>query len=1151
MRTSLKGTYGLTVFCLVALIFAGAPIGCDQGVCAWAATDTPLQNELVRNNKSLAAAKNARAAPEKRRAKVAGSGDPRTLFGEVSQSIRRVITDPARTSRRGSRISDNQYENLKSLRRAAPNENRVRVQFNESNGTPVFIRTGHSNRRDSRRVPRLTDCRRSARRFMSDNQKLLKLADPEEEMVLKKEWTDDLGLTHFRFQQTYQGVPIWARESLVHVNADESVYLFHGRYEPSPELEIPVIPDISEGEAIEAAAADAGLHAGYEGKAELVIHTASDGELALEFKVDISAGMDVRWIYFIDASDGSVRHRINNLKRNIVTDSGIDLNGINREFNAWSEAGETYLVDPGMPLADPPYAPIPQMKSKGNTYILTANNSDGSFMDFISKGESWDPTAVSTAYHLKTIHDYYKNTFGRNGIDDGYMNYLAVIHFKENYADAFWNGQFVVFGDGDGQRHSNLAASLDITAHEIQHGITQHTAGLIYENQSGALNEAYSDIFACMVDRDDWSTGEGVAVNAPFVRSLEDPSQGMDSLPSKMSEYVNLPNTEAGDHGGVHINMTIPAHAAYLIAEGLSVKGLGTSIGRAKTEQIFYRALTHYLTASSQFVDARNATIQSAQDLYGPDSVEAVAVQAAWDHVEVWGGSIGAPVNQDPTDVVSVEGQDIMVYLQPVDGTHNPKEIEDYDLYYQIIPQPFTGYDPDLDSEKLNQVPVSYTRPAVYTDADGTIIFYVGTDYNLYSVSPNGTGHQQITTTGEIFSVAVSPDGRYFAYTSIHASDNKIYVGNLQDFTVNEYPVIPPDDIAGDAETMNTVVYADSLAFDYSGNTLVFDFLNCLSTPQDPCFMGGGFRYWSIGFLNLTDGSFDFPFPNQNPDYDISYPSFAYNNDYIVVLDTIDYTEYSSSGTINSGVWTLNRLNQTRHLVADSNLGTDDHAVFGVPSFWGDDDYLTIQMVDATNGWLYRVPIDDQWGSDPSQAELLNSKAAAMPMMHRAAVRDLTAVIAPSANALSFTDVNPGETRSQDLTLTNTGDRDVRIYHIDVSGSTAFSHNGINALLPRGGQMTIQVRYTPEPFVGGSAASLEITSDADTPQLSISLVGNTTMIPGDINGDGEVDLADAITALKVVVGHTLSEVQKEAELTGDLKIGLADAVALLRQISGG
>jgi len=81
------------------------------------------------------------------------------------------------------------------------------------------------------------------------------------------------------------------------------------------------------------------------------------------------------------------------------------------------------------------------------------------------------------------------------------MNYLIVVHLKENYANAFWNGKFVCFGDGDNQIFSALAGSLDITAHEIQHGITEFTAGLIYENQSGALNEAYSDIFACMVGR--------------------------------------------------------------------------------------------------------------------------------------------------------------------------------------------------------------------------------------------------------------------------------------------------------------------------------------------------------------------------------------------------------------------------------------------------------------------------------------------------------------------------------------------------------------------------------------------------------------------------------------------------------------------------
>ncbi|GAG47610.1 unnamed protein product, partial [marine sediment metagenome] len=148
----------------------------------------------------------------------------------------------------------------------------------------------------------------------------------------------------------------------------------------------------------------------------------------------------------------------------------------------------------------------------------------------------------------------------------------------------------------------------------------------------------------------DWTVGEEVVLVSPgYLRNLADPALGLDSLPTRMSEYRNLPNTEQGDYGGVHINMSIPSRACYLIAEGLTAEGLGTSIGREKTEEIFFRALTTYLQASSSFLDARVATLQAAEDLYGEGSTEVSAVEAAWDAVEVTEADVGVPDDQTPT----------------------------------------------------------------------------------------------------------------------------------------------------------------------------------------------------------------------------------------------------------------------------------------------------------------------------------------------------------------------------------------------------------------------------------------------------------------------------------------------------------------------
>ncbi|MCP4353683.1 MAG: hypothetical protein GY795_50190 [Desulfobacterales bacterium] len=892
--------------------------------------------------------------------------EPQSVSLDTARKISNTIaakTSAQKQARKKSSVTQAQKQSLNSLINA--NSSGVRIYFNRKNGTPYFIKTGKTNKRASaRKAVNMIVSRKAANKFMADNRNLLKLSDPSEEMVIKKEWADDMGSRHFRYQQTHRGIPLWGRETAVHLNADDSVYLFQGRYEPSTDEQIQTEPVITADEALKAAKA----HMGITGdlfeppETELVIYTADDGKKTLAYKTDIFADITHRWFCFTDAETGEFLHSITRVYNDIVETGGYDIDSGYRNFNVWYQNGTYYLVDPSVPYNDPPYSPVPDIKSYGNTYILTANNTESSvyFITGNSSG-SWDPAGVSAAYNIRTVHDYYKN-LGRNGIDNQNSNYIAIIHISENYANAFWNGKIVGFGDGDNQTFSSLAASLDITAHEIQHGITQFTAGLVYENQSGALNEAFSDIFACMVDRDDWTVGEGVTLKGRgYLRNLANPELGFPAfgkpLPSKMSEYRNLPNTEDGDYGGVHINMSIPSRAAYLMAEGLTAEGTGTSIGRDKTERIFYRALITYLQPSSQFLDARRATIQAAEDLYPSDQTVAGAVQSAWDIVEVIDENIGAPDDQKPTPTDTVAGSDMMVYLYPV-------RANTYDLYVQYIPYPFTGYDPDLDSRDLNLEYVTYTRPAVYTNSYGTLIFYVGIDNNLYAVLPDGTGHEQITFTGDVWSFAVSPDGRHFAYTVKSGGDKSIYVGDLDTGVVTPYPVEPPSDLPPGSEgAMNTILYADTLAFDYSSKIIVFDALNCLSTPEAPCGSeNGGYRYYSIGFLDISDGSFEFPFPNQNPDYDIAYPSFAYNNNYVIGLDMVDYSEYYETGVVYSGVWTMNWLNQATTGIADPNSSSNaQKMVYGVPSFWGSDDYLTMISEYDDGRYAFRVPINESW----------------------------------------------------------------------------------------------------------------------------------------------------------------------------------------------
>ena len=987
----------------------------------------------------------------------------------------------------------------------------ARVSFNRVNGTPAVVKTRTfltGDRKSGRALSRATE---TAQTFLNDNKALLKLKDPDKELVLKQAWSDDLGASHYRYQQIVNDVPVYGKQLLVHLDGSDKVYMFNGRYEPSPE-QFRTVPEITQKQALNAAL----LHMGRAGatitadSSDLVIYTRPDGQMVLSYVLVISAGLSESWTYFIDALTGEFVHRISNIQYELVSASGSDLNLVSQSFNAWHASGTYYLVDPSFPSAAMPSDPVSSVQSPGNTYILTANNGDGENLYHItssSTSSGWDRAGVSVMANTKTTYDYYKGTFDRNGIDDNEKNYMAVVHLGNNYANAFWNGTFIVFGDGDGVTFSNLAASLDITAHEIQHGITQSTADLKYENQSGALNEAYSDLFACMIDDDDWTVGEDCTISSPgYLRNLADPSLGLSSLPATMSDYRNLPNTEDGDWGGVHINMSIITRAGYLMAQGLDVEGGGTSIGRAKTAEIWYRALTTYLTAYSQFSDARSAMIQAAEDLYGAGSPEVAAVQAAYDTVEIFGSGGVPPDPDEPTPGDEVSGDDINIYLYSADGEH-------YNLYALV--NAGAGYAVANDKGPLNDTGdninrPNYTKAAAYTDAVGdTIIFYATEDFDLHRVwlFADGTygSSSEVLDTKDFYSTAISPDGRYFVYTTPFSDDNHIYVLDLDESKEGVIALIPPTDIEGENDVFNTILYADSLAFDFTGKTVVFDALNCISTPDSSCIDGDGFRYWSIGLIYLENdpddvakvkGTLAFPFPNQDPDYDIAYPAFAANNNYVLAVDVVDYSAYPM---VSSMVWTLNGKDGENKQVASPYGGSgDDPGMYGVPTFWGGDDAVTIQRLSDTNTSTYRVPMDNNWAGpadssfqgSSSAITSLNDYAAAMPIMHRQAERSVSGEITFSTQNITFSNIAVGSQSTQDLTLTNTSGKDIRIQNIAMSGSAVFYHNGTNGLLSRNGQMVITLIYAPSAS-GPHSGTLTFTSDADRPTSQISLSGTT------------------------------------------------------------
>jgi Zn-dependent metalloprotease len=316
--------------------------------------------------------------------------------------------------------------------------------------------------------------------------------------------------------------------------------------------------------------------------------------------------------------------------------------------------------------------------TRGGTWTLDYGNGfrDETATKLIDANNQWGngarsdraTIAVDAAYGLAVTWDYYKNTFGRLGIGNDGVGTMTAVHYLRGYNNAFFMGDCgtiapngcMVFGDGDGVNNNPLVA-LDITGHEMSHGVTARTADLIYDGATGGLNEATSDILGSMVERyannplnpPNYTIGEKMPISNPggllalrymFKPSLDGISP--DCYPSTDPDYEAFFNTWLD----VHYSSGVANHFFYLLAEGATPPagfGLAASdlvcngdtslvgIGPAAAQQVWYRALTVYMTSTTDYAGARAATLSAAADLYGAGSARYNAVAAAWSAVSV------------------------------------------------------------------------------------------------------------------------------------------------------------------------------------------------------------------------------------------------------------------------------------------------------------------------------------------------------------------------------------------------------------------------------------------------------------------------------------------------------------------------------------
>ena len=512
-----------------------------------------------------------------------------------------------------------------------------------------------------------------------------------DQLVARPAETDQLGFTHQKFAQYYQGIRVEHADYTVHAKAG-TVESISGDFEKISGLN--TTPSLGETAALSRALAHVGARqymwqtteadaASFRPTGELVIvrdsrQSAETGPLVLAWKFNVYAAAPISRAYiYVDARTGEVVLQDNIIKHAAATGTFATAYSGTRTFNDGTTTGGYYLREGttrGLGI---------------ETYNCRKGNSYTAATDFVDADNNWtaaeynnanfDNVAGDAHVGAQATYDYWKNVHNRNSYDNAGAKIKSYVHFDDTpntaagYENAYWNGSVMTYGDG-ATRFRPLTA-LDVCGHEIGHAVCERTANLTYSNESGAMNEGLSDIWGASIEayavaslgftsggvkaKSTWLIGEEIDKQQAALRSMSDPkSLGQPAYYKGQYWY-----TGTADNGGVHTNSGVLNHWYYLLAVGKSGTNEGggvysvTGVGLDAAAKITFRMESVYMVASSTYSQARAYAIQAARDLYGAGSAQEIAVTNAWFAVGVGAAyTSGGGTTPPPSSYCTIKG---------------------------------------------------------------------------------------------------------------------------------------------------------------------------------------------------------------------------------------------------------------------------------------------------------------------------------------------------------------------------------------------------------------------------------------------------------------------------------------------------------------
>lgn len=478
---------------------------------------------------------------------------------------------------------------------------------------------------------------------------------------LKREDKDQFGFTHSRYNQTYGGVRVESGEYIVH-EKNGAVVSVNGMWMDG--ITINTNPGVNEAAALNAAMNFTGAslykwqvpgendllkeikndpNASWFPKGELVIVCKNNDlmkrEYRLAWKLNIYAVSPLSHNdVFVDAQTGEILSKKNRLCEADAAATGTTYYSGTVNFTCDSNAGAYRLREAARGLG---------------IRTLDCNNSTNTAgaVDFTNATTTWTNTANDdhcgrdAHWGAEQTYDYYLSQHGRNGLDGNGILMVSYVHYDTDLDNAYWDGTAMQYGDGSQQSGGfNPLVAIDVCGHEFTHGVTEYTAGLDYQDESGALNESYSDVFGTAIEfyakpsTADYLIGEEITVNVgSALRNMQNPNQYGDPDTYGGTNWY----TGTADNGGVHTNSGVQNRWFYVLSAGATgTNDLGdayavTGIGVSDAASVAFRCLTVYLVNSSQYADAGTYSIQAAEDIFGACTPEVQATTDAWYSVGV------------------------------------------------------------------------------------------------------------------------------------------------------------------------------------------------------------------------------------------------------------------------------------------------------------------------------------------------------------------------------------------------------------------------------------------------------------------------------------------------------------------------------------